>query len=154
MTELLHQLSELVLGSVPTMVLFLCTLFAYRILVHNPLTRALAERHQRTQGAVEKASAAIATAEARMTEYEQKLSAARGTIFRAREERLRILQAEADKTTEAARLAAHHRVLSAREELEKSSETAQLQMRASIEQLGALALARVLAPTTAGRERA
>lgn len=154
MNELLHQLSELVLGSVPTMVLFLCTLFAYRVLVHIPLTRALEERHQRTQGAIEKAAAAISTAEARMTEYEQKLFAARADIFRAREERLRILQAESDKATEQTRLATHERVVTAREELEKSSEAAQLQMRASIEQLGALALSRILPASAAGRERA
>lgn len=136
------------------MVLFLGTLLAYRVLVHTPLTKALAERHQRTQGAMEKAAAAIALAEARMTEYEQKLFAARSIIFRAREERLRLLQTETEKATEAARQAARKRVLAAREQLEKSAEAAQLQMSASIEQLGAMAIARILSTATAGRESA
>ena len=154
MNELLHQLSELVLGSVPTMVLFLGTLLAYRVLVHTPLTRALAERHRRTQGAIEKAAAAIALAEDRMREYEQKLFAARAVIFRAREERLRILQAESDRVTTAARVAAHERVEMGRQELEKSVEVVQLQMRASIEQLGNLALSKILPAAAEGREGA
>ncbi len=154
MNDLLQQIGQLVLGSMPTMVLFLGTLLAYRVLVHTPLTKALAERHQRTQGAMEKAAAAIALAEARMTEYEQKLFAARAVIFHAREERLRLLQAETEKTTEAARQAARKRVLAAREQLEKSAEAAQLQMSASIEQLGAMAITRILSTATTGRESA
>lgn len=152
MTDLFQQLSELVLGSVPTMVLFLCTLLAYRLLVHNPLTKALAERHQRTQGAVEQAAAAITAAQARMSEYEQKLHAARAAIFHAREERLRILQAESEKVVTAARMAAQQRVLDARHELDRSLEAAQVQIQGSIAQLGSQAVARLLSPAASRAE--
>ncbi len=154
MNDLLQQLSELVLGSMPTMVLFLGTLLAYRVLVHTPLTKALAERHQRTQGAMENAAAAIATAEARMTEYEQKLFAARAAIFHAREERLRILQVESDKSIAATRFSVRQRVLNAREEMDRGLEQAQLQIQGSIEQLGLQAVARLLPPASAGVEGA
>jgi F-type H+-transporting ATPase subunit b len=148
----MQQLKELVLGSVPTMVLFLCTLAAYRLLVHAPLTKALAERYRRTQGAIENAAKAIATAQARMTEYEQKLLAARAAVFHAREERLRILQTESEKALAAARIAAQERVLAAREELDKSFEAAEIEISAAVEQLGSQAIARVLQPVTSGIE--
>ena len=152
MTDLLQQLSELVLGSVPTMVLFLCTLMAYRLLVHTPLTKALAERHRRTQGAIEQAAAAITAAQARMTEYEQKLHAARVAIFHAREERLRILQAESEKVVAEAQRVAQNRVLGAREELEKSLESVQMQIQGSIAQLGTQAVARLLSSSSTSAE--
>lgn len=154
MTDLLQQLGELVLGSVPTMVLFLCTLAAYRLLVHIPLTKTLVERHRRTRGAVEQAAVAIAAAQARMTEYEQKLHAARVAIFHAREERLRILQAESDQVVAAARFAARERVLNARGEIDKSLESAQIQIQGSIQQLGSQAVARLLTTASTGAERA
>ena len=144
MTDLLKQLSELVLGSVPTMVLFVCTLMAYRLLVHTPLTKVLAERHQRTQGAIDQATAAIAAVQDKMTEYEQRLSTARAAIFHAREDRLRILQAESEKALMAARLTAQERVLVERDELDRNFEAAQMEISTSIEQLGAQAIARVL----------
>ena len=45
MEQILNQLGELVLGSVPTMVLFILLVAAYGFLVRRPLDRVLAERH-------------------------------------------------------------------------------------------------------------
>src|ERR1700730_17179301 len=89
---ILHQLGDLFLRSVPTVVLFLLLLVAYRLLVHAPLLRVLAERRERTTGAMAKADAAIRTADARSQEYEAKLRAARAEIFRGRELRMQDLQ--------------------------------------------------------------
>jgi F-type H+-transporting ATPase subunit b len=44
MDQILNQLGELVLGSVPTMVLFVLLVAAYNLLVRRPLDRVLAER--------------------------------------------------------------------------------------------------------------
>jgi len=63
MDQILNQLGELVLGSVPTMILFILLVAAYGTLVRRPLDRVLAERRARTSGAVERARAAIAKAE-------------------------------------------------------------------------------------------
>ena len=60
MDELLRQLDELVLGSVPTIIIFVGLVLAYRFVLYRPLMRTLAERRERTQGAIEKAHAAIA----------------------------------------------------------------------------------------------
>ncbi len=149
MNDLLLQLRDLALNSAPTVLLFLATLAAYRILVHAPLGKVLAERRARTQGAVEAANAAIAAAEARMQDYEHKLQAARAALLHAREERLRILQAEMDKAIAAARQESHKQVQAACALVETSAEAARAQMQSSIESLGALAVARVLSPAAA-----
>ena len=70
MNETLHQLGGLLLGSVPTIFLFLLLVILYRFLVYGPLTRVLNERRERTEGAIEQAHAAIAAAAARRWRFE------------------------------------------------------------------------------------
>lgn len=87
MDETLRQVGELLLGSVPTIIFFLLLFGLYTVLVHRPLSRVLAERRARTQGAIEKARAHVAVAEARTAEYEQRLRDARLALFKRQEER-------------------------------------------------------------------
>ncbi len=87
MDETFRQISELLLGSIPTIIFFLLLYGLYTVLVHKPLMRVLAERRARTQGAIEKARADIALAERRTAEYEQKLRDARIAILKAQEAR-------------------------------------------------------------------
>src|SRR6202166_542500 len=83
MDQTLRQLGELLLGSVPTVILLALLYALYTSIVHKPLQRVLAERRSKTEGAVEKSRADIAAAEARTAEYEQKLREARAAVFRA-----------------------------------------------------------------------
>src|ERR1700719_2115899 len=85
MDQTLRQLGELLLGAVPTVLLLGALYILYTFLVHRPLTAVLAERRSRTQGAMEKARADIAAAEARTAEYEQRLREARQKIFKNQE---------------------------------------------------------------------
>src|SRR6266576_2268195 len=87
MDETLRQIGGLLLGAIPTIIFFLLLYGFYTALVHKPLGRVLAERHARTQGAIEKARADAQSAEARTTEYEQRLRDARIAIFKAQEAR-------------------------------------------------------------------
>lgn len=144
MNGLIRQLGELVLGSVPTMLLFLCTLAAYRLLVHRPLKRVLKERYARTQGAMEKSAAAIAAVEAKTAEYEARLRAAHAAIFHHRHERLQALREEQERALTEARGAAEERVLTARLGIEDSAEEARLKLDASIDELAALVLRKVI----------
>ena len=85
MDETLRQVGELLLGSIPT-IIFMVLLYAiYTALVHKPLVKVLAERRSKTEGAVEKARADIAAAEARTAEYEQRLREARMAVFKNQE---------------------------------------------------------------------
>jgi F-type H+-transporting ATPase subunit b len=87
MDETLRQIGELLLGSVPTIIFFVLLYGFYTVLVHKPLTRVLAERYARTQGAIEKARADAAAAAARTEEYEHRLRDARVALFKYQESR-------------------------------------------------------------------
>ncbi len=87
MDQTLRQLGDLLRGSVPTVIFFLVTYLAYRLILHGPLQRVLEDRRQRTTGAMEKARVAMAAAEAKAAEYEKRLREARLAIFKAQEAR-------------------------------------------------------------------
>ena len=152
MDLILHQLADLFLRSIPTAVLFLLLLAAYRILVHAPLVKVLADRRERTSGAVARAEAAIRTADARAQEYEAKLRAARAEIFRAREQRMQALQRERDRMLEEARHAAHEKVHTARRSLDAEAAEARAALDGKADALAAEIL-RVILPsaTSVGR---
>ena len=69
MQEMTQYLEGLFLASIPTALLFIVLVLAYRFLIQGPLTAALKERKARTAGAVENAHSAIAQAEATAAEY-------------------------------------------------------------------------------------
>src|SRR6185312_6620245 len=129
MDEILRQLGELVLGSVPTMVLFTLLVMAYGVLVRRPLDRVLAERRARTLGAVEQARGAMATAEAETSAYEEKLRQAKREIFEAREQRRKRWNEEREAALAEVRSEAQRRIQGARQEIERSAADA----RAKIE---------------------
>src|ERR1700756_444229 len=87
MDETLRQLGGLLLGSVPTIIMLVVLWGAYAVIVHKPLSKVLAERRAKTQGAIERARADVAAAETRTAEYEQRLREARMAVFRAQEAR-------------------------------------------------------------------
>ena len=102
MEETLGQLGGLLLGSIPTIILFLLLYAAYRVLVHQPLEALLTERRNRTEGALEKARADVAAAEARTAEYEQRLREAKVAVYKAQEaKRQQALQARSAAMAEA-----------------------------------------------------
>jgi F-type H+-transporting ATPase subunit b len=128
MDEILKQLGGLVLGSVPTVVLFLLLVVAYGFLVRRPLDRVLAERRARTTGAVEQARGAISEAEAKTADYEERLRKAKAEIYNAREQRLKQWQAERDRALGEARAATAEKVQSAKAEIEQSVAAARRQI--------------------------
>ena len=126
--ELLNQLGGLVLGSVPTIILFVLLVVAYGALVRRPLDRTLAERRARTTGAVEQARGAISAAEAETAVYESKLRAARAEVMAMRERQLKHWHDEREAALNAARTEAQKRVSAAREEVEASAKAARQQI--------------------------
>lgn len=116
------------LGSVPTILLFLLLIAAYSVLVQGPLNKVLAERRARTSGAVEQARGAIAAAEAETSVYEDKLRSAKAEIFAAREQKLKALNSERDSALEQARTATQERLKAAKNEIEQSAASARQQI--------------------------
>jgi F-type H+-transporting ATPase subunit b len=144
MDQILNQLGGLVLGSVPTMILFILLVTLYGLLVRRPLERVLAERHARTTGAVEQARGAIAAAEAETTAYEDKLRAAKAEIFQARDQKLKQWNAEREAALEQVRQSTQERVRSARQEIEQSAAAARRQIEAISGELSSRILNAVL----------
>jgi F-type H+-transporting ATPase subunit b len=149
MDELLRQLGDLALGAIPTLILFIVLVFAYRFLLFGKLLKIRAERRERTAGAVERARLAIAEADLRFQEYEAKLRAARAEIFRRREQRIQQWNAERDRALEGARLAAQERVHAAHAALTTQTAEARKQIEGSAGQLVTQVLAAVLPATPA-----
>ena len=151
MDETLRQLGELLLGSIPTVILVALLYALYTAIVHKPLRRVLDERRSKTEGAVEKSRADIAAADARTSEYEQKLREARATVFRAQEARRKtVLDARAAALNDA-RAKAQEQVQAAKAEIQKESEAAQGGLQAEAQSLAAEIMRRVLQPAGAGR---
>src|SRR6185437_4228847 len=144
MEEILNQLGGLVLGSVPTMVLFILLVIAYGLLVRRPLDRVLAERRARTTGAVEQARGAIAAAEAETSAYEEKLRNAKAAIFQARDQKLKQWNAERDAAIEQVRQATQERIRVAKQDIEQSATTARSQIEGMSAELSSRILSAVL----------
>jgi len=141
---MLNQLGGLVLGSVPTIVLFLLLVVAYGLLVRRPLDRVLAERRARTTGAVEQARGAISEAEAKTADYEDKLRRAKAAIFEARDKRLKQWSAERDQALAEARAATAEKVQTAKGEIDQSLDVAKLQIEGMSAELSEMILRAVM----------
>jgi F-type H+-transporting ATPase subunit b len=151
MDQTLQQLGELLLGSVPTVILLAVLYALYTAVVHKPLQRVLAERRDKTEGAVDKSRADIAAAEARTTEYERKLREARAAVFRAQEARRQaVLQARTNALNEARRKA-QAQVQAAKQDIENDRAEAEKALPAAAGALAEEIVRRVLAPAGAGR---
>lgn len=152
MDETLLQIGELLLGSVPTILFMLALWAAYTLLVHRPLRRTLEERHQRTEGAVQRAKADIAAAEARTREYEQQLREARAAVLKANEARKQ-KASEARATTSAeARARAQVKVEQARAGIEADKQAALARLEAESSNLAAEIIRTVLEPAAVGAQ--
>jgi F-type H+-transporting ATPase subunit b len=151
MDQTLRQLGELLLGAVPTVILLALLYALYTTIVHKPLQKVLAERRSKTEGAIEKARADIAAAEARTAEYEQRMREARAAVFRAQEARRQAaLQACASAVNEA-RGKAQAQVQAAKKDIEADRFAAEAGLQQEAAALAQEIMRRVLQPAGAGR---
>ena len=152
MEDIVQQVGALLLGAVPTMLLFVVLLAAYQLLVQGPLNRVLSERRKRTEGAVEDAHKAIAEAEAKAAEYADKLRLARAEIFKMREQRAQQRNAEREAALEETRKAAGAKVTEARNGIDAETERARQAIQGSAGELASQVVRAVL-PLAAGSSR-
>ncbi|MGA9304687.1 MAG: ATP synthase F0 subunit B [Candidatus Sulfotelmatobacter sp.] len=151
MDQTLRQLGELLLGSIPTVILLALLYALYATIVHKPLRRVLEERRSKTEGAVEKSRADIAAAEARTSEYEQRLREARATVFRAQEARRKAALDARTAALNQARDKAQAQVQAAKADIQKDRDTAQSGLQNEVQSLAAEIMRRVLQPAGLGR---
>jgi F-type H+-transporting ATPase subunit b len=146
MDELAKQLGGLLLGSVPTIIFIVLLYGIYTAVVHKPLVKVLADRRSMTEGAMERARADIARAEAHTSEYEQRLREARVALFKSQEARRQLaLQARA-AVVAASRTKAQAQVDQARKGIEQDRLTAQSGLEAESGRLAVEIIRTVLQP--------
>jgi F-type H+-transporting ATPase subunit b len=152
MQEIIQQIEALLVGAIPTIVLFIVLVLAYQFLIQGPLTATLKQRRARTEGALEDAQKAIAQAETRAAEYAAKLREARAEVYKVREQRVKQWNTEREAALDTARKASGAKVNQARVELEAEAVAARKTIQASAADL-ANQVVRAVLPLAAGGSR-
>ncbi|MGH9605041.1 MAG: hypothetical protein ACRD3N_05015 [Terracidiphilus sp.] len=152
MQEIFQQVAALMVGAIPTALLFIVLVIAYQFLVQGPLSATLRERYARTGGAVDEARRAVAFAEARAAEYAEKLRLARADVYKVREQRIKQWNAERDRALQSAREAAGKKIVEAKTALDAEAGSARQVIQSSAAELAAQVVRAVL-PAAAGGPR-
>src|SRR3981189_727681 len=85
MPVIVHQLGELFLQAVPTVLIILLFYFILRALFFKPLLQVMAERASRTVGGEKACGAAQAGAAKKVKQYQEALKQARGLLYAEQE---------------------------------------------------------------------
>lgn len=144
MDKILHDLGELMLGSIPTIGFFLILLAAYAVLVRKPLEKVLADRHARTGGAMDDAHKAIAAAEAKTAIYEKRMREARAAIFEQQQAQLKQGTTARDKALAEARGTAQGRIDAARAQVLQDGDAARAEIESGSDALSHQIVAAIL----------
>jgi F-type H+-transporting ATPase subunit b len=150
MDEILRQVGQLLISSIPTILGLLVVWAGYRFIVHGKLQQVLAQRHALTEGAIQRAQQEIVAAESRTAEYEQRLRDARAQIYQTQQaNRLRMVEQRNAALAEA-RKHAGETVKAAREALEKDMLAAKATLEQQVAALADKVIESVLRPAAAG----
>jgi len=149
MQEIVHQLGELFLQAVPTVLIVLAFYLILRALFFRPLLAVMAERDARTVGARKAAEAAEAAAIEKVKQYQEALKKARAQVYGEQEAaRKRLLDERAARLKDA-RTKAATRVAEAKEQIAKELAEALKELHSSVTQL-AMEIARRVLQTRPG----
>lgn len=152
MQDIIQQLGQLMLGAIPTALLFIVLVLCYQFLIQGPLTAVLGKRRALTEGAIEDARKAIALAESKSAEYADRLRQARADAFKTREQRIKQWSIERDAALDTARHSAGEKVRQARAALDAEAAAARETIQASVADLARQAV-RAILPAPAGGSR-
>jgi len=144
MQVIVHQLGELFLQAVPTVLIILLFYFILRALFFKPLLAVMAERDSRTAGAEKAAEAAQAAAAEKVKQYQEALKQARGQVYAEQEAaRKKLLDERAAKIKDA-RTRAAGEVSGAKARIAAELAAARRDVEATVAQLSAEIARRIL----------
>jgi F-type H+-transporting ATPase subunit b len=149
--DIVHQLGELFLGALPTVVLILIFYFILKSLFFKPLLAVMAEREARSIGAQKAAEAAQTAAAEKVKQYQDALRQARGRIYAEQEAARKKLLDERAALVKEARGTAAAEVASAKERVAAELAAARRDMEPGIAQLASEIATRVLQPVREAR---
>ena len=144
MQEIVHQLGELFLQAVPTVLIVLAFYLMLRTLFFKPLLAVMAEREARTAGARKAAAAAEAAAAEKVKQYQEALKKARAQVYLEQEAARKKLLDERAALLKEARNRAAAEVAAGKERVGKELAAARRDIEASVGQLAAEIARRVL----------
>jgi F-type H+-transporting ATPase subunit b len=144
MQEIVHQLGELFLQAVPTVLILLTFYAVLRALFFKPLLQVMAEREARTIGARKAAEAAQAAAAEKIRQYQEALKQARAKVYAEQEAARKKLLEERAALLKEARATAAAQVAKAKERIANELGAARREIEATIAQLSAEIARRVL----------
>ncbi len=155
MQEIVHQLGELFLQAVPTVLIILLFYFILRGIFFKPLLAAMAERDARTWGAQKAAEVAQAAALEKAKQYQDALKQARGQVYAEQEAARKKVLEQRTAVIKEARTAATAQVASAKERIAGEVAAARGEIETTIAQLSAEIARRILQtpPRPGGRAR-
>jgi len=156
MQEIVHQLGELFLQAVPTVLTVLAFYLILRSLFFRPLLQIMAERESRTVGAQKAAEAAQAAAAEKVKQYQDALRQARAQVYSEQDAARKKLLDERAALLKAARARAADEVKAAKERVAAELAAARRDVEATVAQLSAEIARRLLQtpprPSTPMRE--
>ena len=139
-----HQLGELFLQAVPTVLIILLFYFILRALFFKPLLQIMAERDSRTVGAQKASEAAQTAAVERVRQYQEALKQARGQVYAEQEAARQKLLGERAAQLKDARTKASGEVSAAKERVAGELAAARRDVEATVSQLSAEIARRIL----------
>jgi len=143
---IVHQLGELFLGAVPTVLLILLFYFILKSLFFKPLLAVMAEREARSIGAQKAAEAAQAAAAEKQKQYQDALKQARAQLYAEQEAARKKLLDERAAVLKDARAKSAAEVVAAKERVATEFATTRRDLESGISQLAAEIASRVLQP--------
>jgi F-type H+-transporting ATPase subunit b len=144
MQAIVHQLGELFLQAVPTVLIILLFYFILRALFFKPLLQVMAERDSRTVGAQKAAEAAQAAAAEKVKRYQEALKQARGSVYAEQEAARKKLLEERAAQIKEARAKASGEVSAAKVRIATELAAARRDVEATVAQLSAEIARRIL----------
>ena len=144
MQEIVHQLGELFLQAVPTVLIILLFYFILRALFFKPLLAAMAERDARTVGARKAAELAQAAAAEKAKQYQDALKQARTHVYAEQEAARKKLLEERTAVIKEARAAATAQVAAGKERIAGEVAAARRDIETTVAQLSAEIARRIL----------
>jgi F-type H+-transporting ATPase subunit b len=152
--QILQQLGELFLESVPTIIIFLLFYWFLRANFFKPLEKVLAERNARITKAKADAEAIQAAAKEKTGSYQEALRKARAGVFAEQEALRQTALEERARLLRAARGAAQDAVRKEKERITREFEGARAQLEEQSENLAGRIAQMILAGPRSPREEA
>jgi F-type H+-transporting ATPase subunit b len=144
--DILHQLGELFLQAVPTVVIVFLFYFFMRWAFFGPIEKAMAERAAKIEGARAEAAKLEAEAKQELDSYNEALRAARAEIYAEQERAREAVLEERGRLLKAMRSRAQEEVEAAKKRLAKEMAAAQAHLERQTPELASEIVRVILEP--------